>query len=398
MGKHNKYALRSDGRRETKRYYEGLDKPKHFYGRTDEEIEAQIAAFEKELKHKKDNPTRTFEETADIWWERKEKEISPSTAKAYACYVKMLEEEFGSLKVDTITPLIVIQYLRRLAAEDFSSKVINNRKSIIKGILDESVILGDIQQNPCLNLPEVKGKAAQKRTAASEEDVAIIEKTKLESMYSRLSYFMLFTGCRRSEAVGLMQKDIDRITKTAKIERAVVYRTETPQIKSTKTTAGTRRIVLPDNVLEILPISPDPESYVFFPKGLPRSRELQRGLKNYQETNGIQATAHQLRHSYASMLHSASVDPKDAQGLLGHSSIVVTEDIYTQLEEKHRLKVGKQINNYVQSSMLGKALKKCKSCGNDILSAPDGTPFKFCPNCGKKIVSESRKSSEKSSD
>ncbi len=48
-------------------------------------------------------------------------------------------------------------------------------------------------------------------------------------------------------------------------------------------------------------------------------------------------TAHQLRHTYSSMLYDTGVDPKSAQKFLGHADLQVTLKIYTHLsEEKER--------------------------------------------------------------
>ena len=44
-----------------------------------------------------------------------------------------------------------------------------------------------------------------------------------------------------------------------------------------------------------------------------------------------QFTAHQMHHTYATMLFDAGVDIKSAQKFLGHSDIEVTLDIYTHL-------------------------------------------------------------------
>lgn len=44
-------------------------------------------------------------------------------------------------------------------------------------------------------------------------------------------------------------------------------------------------------------------------------------------------TAHQLRHTYATMLYDAGVDVKSAQKFLGHSDIQVTLKIYTHLSD-----------------------------------------------------------------
>ena len=127
-----------------------------------------------------------------------------------------------------------------------------------------------------------------------------------------MSYFMAYTGARRGEAAALKQKDIDLDTRTARVARAVAYSdTRKPVLKSPKTEAG---------------------------------------LKKYQQSHGIQSTTHQLRHAYASMLHSANIDVKDAQYLLGHSTIAMTQDIYTDLEDKRKQQVHNKVNQYVKRS------------------------------------------------
>ena len=157
-----------------------------------------------------------------------------------------------------------------------------------------------------------------------------------------------------------------------------------PELKLPKTRAGIREIDLYDNVLEILPEYKDPETFVFFPEGLPRKGQLERGLKQYQKKNGITSTAHQLRHSYASMLHTANVDVKNAQHLLGHSSIIVTQDVYTKIEEQARADTRNQVNRFVQER-LNRKEKSCPYCGSRYTQAEDGHTFRFCPDCGQKF-------------
>lgn len=49
-------------------------------------------------------------------------------------------------------------------------------------------------------------------------------------------------------------------------------------------------------------------------------------------------TPHATRHTFASLLHRAGVDPKAAQDLLGHSDYATTANIYThtRLEDLRR--------------------------------------------------------------
>ena len=62
----------------------------------------------------------------------------------------------------------------------------------------------------------------------------------------------------------------------------------------------------------------------------------QKLWRDYANKTGVTATAHQLRHSYATMLFECGIDVKDAQDLLGHSTAAMTQDIYTHLREKRK--------------------------------------------------------------
>ena len=84
------------------------------------------------------------------------------------------------------------------------------------------------------------------------------------------------------------------------------------------------------------------------------------------------------------MLHSAHVGAKDAQHLLGHSSILVTEDIYTSLEAEHKAEIREHVNQYVMDR-LGEKRKCCPKCGSKYVQADDGHEFIFCPDCGAKL-------------
>ena len=353
--KKSKYKFRSDGKtKETTKVYSDFGPGKyrgrkHFYGHTDEEIDRKIAAFEKDLLSAPEGPVVLFSSVAERWWEEKEPSLSPNSVRGYRVAVSRSIEAFGDIPIDRITPLLCHQYLHRFALQGFSQKVINNTKIVLKEILDSAFLSGYISSNPCYGLPAVKGKPKQKRHPADEESLQKIEDSKTESLYAAMSYFMHYTGARRGEAVALQEKHVDRVHKKATICQTVAYADQRPQIKPPKTESGFRDVDLYDNVLEVLPEYGDPETFIFFPDGLPTKAQLEYGLKKYQTSHGITATAHQLRHSYASMLHSAGVDVKDAQHLLGHSTIAMTQDVYTELENIHKEELRNSLNEYVNS-------------------------------------------------
>lgn len=342
-----KYHIRKDGLIETTKTFHGIRR--HFYGHSDDEVEAKIAEYQRQLDAPPVPPVRTLEAVAGAWWEETEPTLSPNTITGYRTAMRRAVEEFGSAPVTEITPQRIYAYLKRFEVQGYSQKVINNSKSVLHLILNHAFIAGEIAANPCKDLPPVKGRPKVPRQPTPADDIQRIEASKTESLPARMTYFMLYTGCRRGEAAALQQKYIDLDKKTARICQAVAYSdTRKPILKAPKSEAGYRDVDLYDNVIEILPHYDDPETYIFFPDGLPTKTQLEKGLREYQADHGITSTAHQLRHAYASLLHSANVDVKDAQVKLGHSTVAMTQDVYTHLEDARKVEIRDKVNRHIQ--------------------------------------------------
>lgn len=395
MGKRNKYALRADGRREAKVTYKDFGSArfsgvKHFYGKTDAEIDQKIRDFEKSQTLDPEEYMRTLSDIADAWWKEKEPKLSPNTVPGYKAKKNEIKRELGDIRARQLTPQDVYQWLSRVAAKGFSTKSITDRRSVLRNILDYAIREGEIAQNVVRDVPAVTGKAKQKRHPASDADVAKLESIKTESLMARMFYFIEYTGCRIGEASVLQEKDIDRKSHKAVINKDIAFVGSEPMIKPfPKSEAGEREIDLYDNVLEILPEYKDPETFIFFPDGLPRRKAWATAASGFLKDHGMSSTAHQYRHTYAGILHSAEIDVKDAQARLGHANIAVTQDIYTEIERKHNEKQRNKMNQYVMQERLGKKALKCLKCGNTDLFSKDGKPYPFCPQCGEKTASES---------
>lgn len=389
MGKRTKYKVRKNGTRETSRSYEnfglaGFTGKKHFYGKTDEEIDRKIAEFEDSLNTAP--PSRKLSLVIDDWWTAKEKQLSPNSVSSYKAKKEEIRSRFGDDPVDTIIPAQILAWLNTVAAQGFSQRGVSDRKSVMKNILDYALAKEEISVNPCASLPIVRGAARQKRRPASEDDISLLEQHRTDSLIARLYYFMEYTGCRIGECIVLQQKDIDREHHKAYIYKDIAFDGNVPQVKTRpKTAAGTREVDLYDNVLEILPQYKDPDTYVFFPRGLPHKSALQKQQKKFRESIGITSTAHQLRHTYAGIMHSAEIDVKDTQARMGHASISVTQDIYTEIERAHNEKARNKANRYILNERLGRDKKKCPNCGGIYLSAEDGHIFRYCPDCGQRL-------------
>lgn len=391
MGKRTKYSTRSDGRKYTKRVYTDFGPTRYsgtkfFYGKTVKEVDDKIKLFEESLLFAKSSSNVSVSHLAAEWFNAKKETLSLNSVPSYNTKVNEIKNYFGDTRVDEVTVQDIHKWLDTKRIQQYSQRAISDRRSILKQIFDYAVLYYGLDHNPCNDLPTIKGKSAVPRQPASETDLERIEAHKTDSMMARLYYFLVYTGARIGEAVTLQEKDIDRSNRRALICKDIAWKNNVPIVKNKpKTKAGERYIDLYQNVLDILPQYDNPETYIFFPGGLPHASAFQKAKRKYQNSIGITATPHQLRHSYAGILHSAGVSAKDAQARLGHASIAMTEDIYTQIERTHTAKISANIDRYIQEERLNKKPTRCVHCGSTYTVAADGHIFTFCPDCGQKI-------------
>jgi integrase len=161
--------------------------------------------------------------------------------------------------------------------------------------------------------------------------------------------FSLYTGLRRGEVLALTYGDIDRKEKIVKVSKSVYFVSNEGRLKEPKTEAGIREVPIPDSLLKMLP-NGKKSDYVFSTfSDRPMTESFQRdAMDHWQKETGLKLTAHQLRHGYATLLHEADIDVKDAQELLGHADAGTTQNIYTEVSAKRKKAVAERINSYLQ--------------------------------------------------
>ena len=193
-----------------------------------------------------------------------------------------------------------------------------------------------------------KGAKSQKREALTNEEIEIVNNS-TACTFGPLVYFLLYTGLRKGEALALRWKDIDLVNNIIHVSRSVYYISNEPHIKEPKTSSGIRDVIIPNCLADKL--SPKAaKEFVFNKNGkLIDKSYFTRQWRKYTEETGLNITAHQLRHTYATLLFEADIDEKDAQTLMGHSDIKVTQNIYTHIRQSRKVATANKLNEYFKS-------------------------------------------------
>lgn len=345
--KQSKYHRRPDGLLETTRTDKCTGKRIHFYGHTDREIDDQIMAFSAVAER-----GRLFKEVAEEWRDLHFPTLAPNTLKGYRPAYRRAVEEFGDDPIRQIRPQDVKRFITDFSRGSRAKKTVTNQLLILSLIFGYAVENGDINYSPCDHVTIPKNLPKGHRDAASPENEATV---KASADIWLFPYFILYTGLRKGEALALTWGDIDLERREINVCKSVYHEGDRPYIKEPKTAAGVRIVPLLDPLLEALPTPGQPEEYVFSDDGLSplTNRRYQTLWTAYAKETGITCTAHQLRHSYATILSECKVDVKDAQYLLGHSTIAMTQDVYTHLREARRKKTALSLNERIKAAEAG---------------------------------------------
>lgn len=331
-----------------------------FRGKTEKEVNHKILEY-----HGRVERGRTFRELAESWSDEHFAAISYNTLKSYKPAYERALEHFGDTPVKQITRANIAAFIEDFARKKYAHKTVRNQLLVLSLIFKRGVLEGDLETSPAEYVTVPKNLPRKKRELPPVNYVDLI-KTNVDKDFGLLAYFLLYTGCRRGEALALQFRDIDREQMVIHITKSLYHESNRPKIKEPKTEAGRRDIILLDCLAEKIPQG-KPDSYLFtdeYGELITRSGFHHRwnayckaigayDEKIYTDKDGhthseivALVTPHQLRHAYATILYEAGIDEKDAQELMGHTTIAMTRDIYTHITDARRAETAKKLNDF----------------------------------------------------
>ena len=293
-----------------------------------------------------------FSVVAEMWKSEHWEILSPTTQKGYQCAFKELKEYFAKDYIKQITHKDINQYLKQLP-KSYARKTCATRLDILNMIFKFAIVEDLCGSNPCEYVTVPKGHGSKKRRAPTDKEISVIKKS-FGILYKGwdiglLAVFILYTGCRKGEALALQFRDVNRKEKRIKINKSIYYEHNEGKIKEPKTEAGKREVIIPDALMVLLP-NGKPNDYIFSPTPSTPVRDhfFRKAWELWQSVTGLGLTAHQLRHGYATILLEADIAAKDAQVLLGHADISTTLNIYTDINDNRKRKTQIKLNEYLQ--------------------------------------------------
>lgn len=345
-------AKRKDGYHEKKKTYivNGQKVVKHFYYTDAFDLVEKIRAFESDAAEAE---KVYFKCVAEEWKDDHFPGVEGGTQISYTPAYNRAVDEFGNKELKDIQPLDIKRMLERLAKQKYSAQTVRVQRIVLNLIFKYAVLNGYTDINPVSAVSVPRNLPKAKRDLPTEKEIQTVMHS-ADATFGMFAYLILFTGCRRGEALALQWQDIDFRTKTIRICKSVNYSGDnqnTPVLSMhPKTDAGIRNVAMlacvEERLLE-MGKGKAKTDFIFGGESPLTKSAFRRKWQAYQKETGVDFTPHQLRHAYATILYDAGVDEKVAQGLMGHSTIALTRDIYTHIRQSRLESAANSLNQYV---------------------------------------------------
>jgi len=156
-----------------------------------------------------------------------------------------------------------------------------------------------------------------------------------------------------------MWEDIDTEKQMISVCRNVTYPTNQPNITTTKTKNGVRKVPADDNLILLLDRPGAAAGYIVGgdkPVTLAYYTAMYERIERQVDLH--EATAHIFRHSYLTLLDAAGVDPKTLQVIAGHGDIRITMNRYVHGREQEISDAGTKLSSLMNVSLLDHTIRE----------------------------------------
>ena len=291
---------------------------------------------------------KTVEEWMEEWINLYLPNVEETTRVGYKtklrCYIK---PALGDILIYSLRADHVQKMVNDMLARGLSPKNIRDTFNNINAAMKKAVVLRYIPFNPCEGVVLPKLKKYRAKVYDNQMIHTLLDTAEGTDMYLPI-LLGVTVGLRRGEMIALRWDDIDFKTNTIKVRSNMVNGENGCIIKAPKSEAGIRDIKVGDEVMAELrkarlQYMEDALSYgrgfqnlnfvIRQEDGSPLQPDsMTRKWSRFLKDNDLpHIRLHDLRHSNATALIQAGVNPRVVQQRLGHSDVNITLNTYTHV-------------------------------------------------------------------
>mgnify|MGYP003256315318 CR=1 FL=1 len=314
----------------------------------------------------------TLGEWLDQWLANISGTIRPTTLTRYQGAVRIhINPRLGEKPISQVTGKdiqklydILASQGNQITGKGLASSTVRGIHSMLHEALDAAKQAGLIPWNPTEEVPTPKFTCKPKQILTDAQLNTFLEAIQKETVWHDFFYTELTTGLRRGEICGLKWEDFDETDGTLKVRRTVHQeRGGVLTTWDTKTSAGTRTIILPPSTVELLQKRKESVLTEWIFPDLLRPEQPIRPSTAYNRMKTLLKQAglpdlrfHDLRHTFATHALTSGVDVKTLSGILGHTRSAFTLDTYTHTTGDMQRRAAEIVETFL-TDILGEELK-----------------------------------------
>ncbi|HEX8289656.1 MAG TPA: tyrosine-type recombinase/integrase [Pyrinomonadaceae bacterium] len=316
------------------------------------------------------NAKQTLSEYLDTWLLTIAKpRLHPRTFGDYGDLMRLyIREPLGKIKLSDLKALHIQKVYAGMQERGLSPRRIRYAHAVLRSALQHAVKVNMLPRNEA-QLVQLPKQTRKEMDVLNQTEVGAFLDALQGERFATMFSFALATGCRPEEYLSLQWKDVDFEKGTAIIRRALITHRKGGgwHFSEPKTKQSRRTIPLPTSTVKELRTHRRQQleaklklgtawndfDLVFASEiGTPLNPpNVTRAFKKVLERAGIRTSIrlYDLRHTTATLLLQAGVNPKVVSERLGHSTIVLTLDVYSHVLPSMQQDATKQLEKIIFS-------------------------------------------------
>lgn len=308
----------------------------------------------------------TYSEWFEYWLTNiKGKTIRYNTQRNYRERFEVnIKPVIGRMRLCDIRPLNCQQVLNKME-EQYAGSTMYQTLLAMYTSFDSAVENDLITKNPVNKSVKLTKPIEKKNRVLTKTEQAKFLEAAKGTPYQYQFEFMLQTGLRTGEMIGLTWDNVDFDNRTIRIDRSMEFRYSIGEwmIGPPKSASGYRTIPMTQKVYDILQykyaerelrkVSDERFANIVFlnRNGQPlKNSSYDTYIYRVADKAGIdRLSMHTLRHTFATRCIEAGMKPKTLQQILGHSNIGITMNLYVHITEEEKelemARVAEALNN-----------------------------------------------------
>ena len=269
------------------------------------------------------------------------------------------QDKLGSRSIDSIKPSDAKEWAVRMKEKGYGFKTISNYKRSLKASFYMAIEDDYVRKNPFdFQLSEVIDDDSESRQALSEEQeeqlLSFLQHDTVYQKYYDDMLILLKTGFRISELCGVTSQCRNFENHTINIDHQLLRNQEGYYIETPKTKCGIRKVPMSEEAGKAFQrvlkrkktgkgiVIDGYRNFLFLnQKGMPMTacyytstlRNIVKKYNKYHDEPLPKITPHILRHTFCTRLAQKNMNPKNLQYIMGHSSIMITLNLYAHASQ-----------------------------------------------------------------